>query len=614
MYEPPVGVALQLAHETLLLDINRDIDIVLDFGGTAVAWLPTPCVGNRKSVGWKSLQGTPGGTKSVAAPWTKYLLRDRNAIIHSNQAERVVQYQCCLPWGTTGQVDRRNRVSWMAALPENGYRVQTNWSALTKEDVSLSGIWGDAASIDSACVFPWINTLVKGDFASHFLWGSTKEINNRVVNPWRNTTPVKDLLHRVYWGKELYERICLREYTAPVGWDLDFILDTPLTQTDDKTHIRLRFDQMSYDLRCNQQEPSGWRDNYIRVPVATWPITPTLLVYYVMNSATLIRTSDNTEIPVLGMSVKADIDSWCWRFSATIPEAALPLVTPESGPVEVMATINGYSWLIMIESWKESVSFNSHKFDVSGRSTSAELAAPYAPAVSGVYEDTITSIQITEDQLLNTGWTIGWGDIPGWLVDGGAFSYQNWTALKVVQAVAEAAGGRIQTARNAAELEVVRRLHSLPWTWSSATPDLSISDYVTKQLTRSFVPGVAYNAVFVSGQNQGVLAKVYRQGTAGDEVARMVTDALITDVEPARERGRMVIGRSGSWSKEALTLPLTAPADLPGLLEIGMLISMSEGSQIWRGQVAGVGVSARWDIREGLKVDQVIDVERYRGT
>ena len=60
-----------------------------------------------------------------------------------------------------------------------------------------------------------------------------------------------------------------------------------------------------------------------------------------------------------------------------------------------------------------------------------------------------------------------------------------------------------------------------------------------------------------------------------------------------------------------MELPLTRTGSLPGLLEIGQLISMEERGQTWRGQVVGVKVSA--DFSSGFKVSQNIDVERYRG-
>lgn len=43
--------------------------------------------------------------------------------------------------------------------------------------------------------------------------------------------------------------------------------------------------------------------------------------------------------------------------------------------------------------------------------------------------------------------------------------------------------------------------------------------------------------MFVSGQDVGVLGQVTRAGTAGDVLAPMVVDALITEAAAARQRG-----------------------------------------------------------------------------
>jgi hypothetical protein len=91
----------------------------------------------------------------------------------------------------------------------------------------------------------------------------------------------------------------------------------------------------------------------------------------------------------------------------------------------------------------------------------------------------------------------------------------------------------------------------------------------------------------------------------------MVTDALITATEPASSRGIEIIGRSGKWSREGLEMPLTQSGTLPGLLEIGQLIEMTERGTPWRGQVVGVAVAV--DRSQGLRVSQNIDVERWYG-
>lgn len=112
------------------------------------------------------------------------------------------------------------------------------------------------------------------------------------------------------------------------------------------------FDEYSYDERCTQREPSGWRENYTyKPPKGRVPRPAELGVYIVLNNAMLCRLPDRTPIGVLSMSLSSKIDSWCWDFKAVLDTAAdLALVKSSDGtPVPVEVEINGWKWVVMID-------------------------------------------------------------------------------------------------------------------------------------------------------------------------------------------------------------------------------------------------------------------------
>jgi hypothetical protein len=566
-------------------------------------------------IGWKKASKVDGG---VRCGWISYLARDRSISFDIPQAGSRVEISKRSPWGSTEKADPTGIIcNAEQAKVANGDQLTSLWINLSGADLSAQKIsWDKSPRKDTKFVAGWINTLNVMDFSADIPWGKLERNDTKFVAGWINSLNVTDFSYRTYWGKEIYEEICYRTYEPSAGNSLSFNIDTPIEKVDDGDDIRFYFDKMTYDMRCSQEEPSGCRDQYLYVyaDTTTYPITPKYNVYIIMNSFSLIRTSDSKAVECSTINIKGDIDSWCWSFTATVPASALSLVSPVSDPVEVLATVNGYSWLLMVESWKENLSFNKSSYTISGRSTSAELAAPYAPIITGYYDEDKWNSALCEDQLDNTGWSVDWSNYDDhWTVTANALSYNSSSALKVVQSIAEAIGGRLQTDPTESVMTVVPRLHSLPWEWADATPDLAISDYVVKQLSREFLPGLSYDTVFVSGTNQGVLCKVTRDGYAGDDVAPMAVDALITETYPAQERGRMIIGRSGNWSRETLELPLTSSSELPGLLETGMLVSMTEGTESWRGQVTSVDISAGWQANRGVIVKQSVGVERYRG-
>lgn len=584
-----------------------DFDFGRDQGGEVDPWANFRAFGpGGTAIAWGRLRPVNGGCR---LPWRPGKLLRPECRVPWNGKRPLHPPEIRLPWKPTRILDREGpRLPWRGEAPVRPPAIRIPWRAiLVHHDRDARLPWGRLEAFDRLVRIPWWTAKPRVDFQVRLPWGRLVAFDRLVRIPWWGWKPPKDILYRIYWGRELYERICLRGYDIPPGDRVVIDLRTLLSRVGDGDHVDFWFESLSYDIRCSQREHSGWRDNYFYRPPGDWPRTPKEEVIIVINTAWLTRLIDGKPVEVHSMSLSADIDSWGWTFSAKVPESALELVMPLDEPVAVEADINGWKWRALVESWSESHAFARREYSIRGRSLSAYLTEPYAPAVSGSNAADANARQLAEERLEYTGWTLDWA-IEDWLVLAGALSYSGATPLKVIQQIAEAAGGRVQSHRTDQRLLVVPRLVGKPWDWPTATPVLGINDWVVRQLSREYECRVPYNAVYVSGENQGVLAKVVRAGTAGDALAPMVTDALITAEEAARARGTLVIGQSGKWSKERLEMPLTRPGVLPGLLEIGGLISMEERGRFWRGQVVGVSVTVEFG-----KVTMNVDIERYRG-
>jgi hypothetical protein len=537
---------------------------------------------------------------------------------------------------------------------ENNRAIDTGWNAPEHVRAGSEMVWGEkalfAASRESGWEEPpWIESGVLSDFVQRITfgphlsvpWGGSPVTCNDLSAPWlvppevlvhhgaafRNVEereiqvtapwlipPEVNRFHETLWGKKYYERICLRKYDPPLGDGIVFNLDHPLTLCGDGDHADFFFDPYSYDERCTQREPSGWRENPTFKPVVrVIPRPPMLGVYIVQNNAMLCRLPDRTPIEVLSISLSSKIDSWCWEFSAVFRSLSdLALVRSLDGsPVPVEAEINGWKWVIMVEDSDGARQFPKGSWNVSGRSLSAELSAPYAPVKTYTEGAERLSQQLAAAELEYTDWTFDW-EIEDWIVPAGVFSVTHQTPMETILSIVRAAGGELSTHRTDKVLRAISRYPISPWNWASATPVISLHESVIITLgwRRERRPG--YNGVYVSGSTVGgVNVFVKRTGTEGDAQAQMIVDPLITAVEAGRERGRVALSRAGRWSGERLSLPLMSGTDLPGLLACGDLIEVQEGGGTWRGQVSDVTVTA--NRQNGLKVYQNIEVERYHG-
>lgn len=322
-------------------------------------------------------------------------------------------------------------------------------------------------------------------------------------------------------------------------------------------------------------------------------IVPVRRVYFVINNVTLHRLPDGLPVPVFSLSLSLDADSWTWGFDAQLPAKAETLVAPSgaSGPVELVASINGTVFHVLAESISRERIFGDASIRVSGRGHNAVLAAPYAPVMTFSNSEARTARQLMDDVLtLNgvpLGWTVDWG-FTDWNVPARAFARQG-TWIEALTSIATAVGGYLIPHPSNQSIRVRHRYPSAPWDWHTVTPDFVLPvDAVARESLR-WVEKPAYNRVFVSGQDVGVLGQVTRAGTAGDVLAPMVVDALITEAAAARQRGIAVLADTGQQIEVSLRLPVLTET---GIIEPGAFVEYQDGSTTRLGLVRSTQVEA----------------------
>lgn len=322
-------------------------------------------------------------------------------------------------------------------------------------------------------------------------------------------------------------------------------------------------------------------------------VVPIRSVYVVLNNVTLRRVIGNIQLPALSLSLSIDVDSWTWGFNASLPGSSLVDVQPdENGPVELEASVNGILYRLLVEKISRERTFNNSTIRVSGRGKSALLADPYSPVLTFSNQTQPRTAQQLMDDVLTfngvpIGWTIDW-QIDDWLVPTGAFNV-NGTYIEGLIAVAGAAGAYLQPHPTDQTLHVLPRYILAPWDWNLITPDFVLPSAVTTQEGIDWVEKPAYNRVFVSGTSQGVLGQVTRTGTAGDLLAPMVTDALITQAAAARQRGMTVLSDTGRQAQVRLRLPVLPET---GVIVPGKYVRYEDGDDVLFGVVRATSLEA----------------------
>ena len=339
-------------------------------------------------------------------------------------------------------------------------------------------------------------------------------------------------------------------------------------------------------------------------PPAARVVIPFLRAYVTINSITLRRVSDGAQIPAFGFNMALDWQSWTWSWSTSIPVNALALVKPgiSGDPIEVEAVVNGVPYRLCVEGLDRQRQLVKGRVGIKGRGTAAILDAPYAPVLNFGNAEARTAQQLMLDALTINGVGIGWDvdfGLTDWLVPGNAWAYQG-TYISAILDIVGAAGGYVQPHDTAQTLRILPKYPVAPWDWGDVVPDFELPGIATVEGV-TWTRKAAYNRIHVSGIGAGVLGQVTRTGTAGDSVAPMVTHALITHADAARQRGLAELADTGMQADVSLKLPVLPET---GLILPGRFVRYRNESETHIGLVRNIALDwSRPVLRQTLSVE-----------
>lgn len=523
------------------------------------------------------------------------------------------------PWSDMQEVARAVSAPWAPGAAVGG-TTTARWAQSQALQRALSDLWRDAAELRLAASAPWRQGIpVHGHGGGR--WRDGAVVDTWAALPWRQgerlsrtveTLARQALFSQRYWVARSSDGVALhrrnhepwRDGQLRVSYGIPW---PPFQPPEPPGHV-------CYTPSTTLLFRDGLPTNSDLLFVcdhgpgpAPGVIVPIRSVYMVTNSVSVVRVVDGVPIPADSLRLQLDAESWAWGFSINLPANLIGLVEPTSaGPVELLATINGTAFRLLAEQVSRERMFGSVAIRVQGRSRIAELDAPYAAVMSFSNADARTAQQLMGDALtLNgvpLGWTVDW-DLDDWLVPAGIWSHQG-THVSALTAIAQSAGAYVLPHPSAKSLKVQHRYPVAPWDWAGVTPDLVLPSDVTRRESMDWLAGPAYNRVFIAPQGSGINGyQVTRDGTAGDLVAPLVVDPLMTDVAVARQRARAELGRGGRQITIGLGLPVLPET---GIVLPGTFVQYTDGADTRRGIVRSVAVESAFP-----NVWQTIGVEAH---
>ncbi len=541
----------------------------------------------------------PGVIAEAGVPWQKA------APVNT---ERCARFEAASQFDVTAVQSAKNAQQKIDRV------ARVRFGEAPRRDVAARSPWGAPKPRHAATLIRWVGMLPVANIErTRVSWGRPGVVDRQpVASPYINVLPKRDTHSAVPWRSTNPHASELA--AAPKPRDV-FLVSW-------RRHIKQKdlFSAIPWG-------PLGARDTTLRFVYPTYtgeivlpgePPSPLVQVsYYFMNLVTVVRLPDRTPIHMHNVSMSLDVDSWAWSLSGEVQGAAsLSLIAPTAaGPVDIEVSVNGFSWVFMIESYTGNRLFADDGYSVKGVSRTQLLAAPYAPLRSAVVASQINAKQLVDEQLLYTGFTMSWDSLtsdettPDWTIPAGAWAYRDQTPVQVIKAVANAAGAVLLPVRDSDALRIQPRFRISPWALAGAVPDAALAMGMVSSVGLTWSPRPLYNAVHVSGSSAGVGYLATRAGTAGDAPAPDVVDDLAVAVEVNRERARQVMSASGNQAVYTFTLPLPESGLQPGLIEPGAVLEVVEGADAWRGYVLSNTVSFQGD--GALDVSQQVSVVRF---
>lgn len=321
--------------------------------------------------------------------------------------------------------------------------------------------------------------------------------------------------------------------------------------------------------------------------------------YRMLHDISLVRLPDRTPLACSRLAFSINADNPHMQAQATLHGlAALEACKPDgSGPIILEATIDGYAMRFVLDPPQRDESFAARSISVTGRSLTWYLGAPWnLPA--DYHNDTAQAAQALAGALLPSDWSLSW-NATDWTIAPGAFSISGQTPIQALQRITQAIGAMLIPSRNAQALAVRPRYPHLPWDYASANPNLTVPTSAILSRHGGYAMPSFGNAVYVyGGAAGGVMARVLRQSTAGDELLPAIQDDLITDQDAAYARGKMALAANHQApAVRSFVLPLSADFQLA---ELGWLVKLTGDTD---GPVYGTVSAVSWEaVRTGNSV------------
>ncbi|HDS1654989.1 TPA: hypothetical protein QEL76_002949 [Stenotrophomonas maltophilia] len=505
-------------------------------------------------------------------------------------------------WNPAPRQQADCQMFWRGSMGSAAATCAVGWGSLGLAAQQARFRWHHATSFASAGAAMAWRSLARAAVASRFAWRGTSPARAAAMSAMWQHPSLAYRFARLPWGPAMGVPWGVRPAPGP-GPDPD---PDPTFPPGNRVGL---------NLGCAVIGVSGLAPLNLGIS-ACYVVRPQRRTYVVINEVSFVRLPDRVPIELARVSLSAGRSAWGWTFDIELADAdQLGLLKPTaSGPRQFELVLNGYVWTGIIESFQKQREFAGGGVRLSGRSRTALLASPYAPARVKATTEERSLAQLVAEELADTGFASRY-DTVDWLVPPGAWFYDANTPLDAISALAGASGGVVQSHPSDPALVIRASYPASPWAWRETMPDHVLQEDIVLTESLQMRSAPLYDAVVVTGElaGKGVTCKVRKAGEAGQLFAQQVSSPLINVAAAAAERGRNILCDRGEQAAVDLTVPLFPRPLKAG--EIGVILPLdlvqvlsSEGT--WHGQCESIRIEVVVD-QQAVVIEQTATLERH---
>lgn len=269
-------------------------------------------------------------------------------------------------------------------------------------------------------------------------------------------------------------------------------------------------------------------------------------VYILKNNVEILRTDTGTKIKAFNISIGASRQEFLWSGDLSLPFSEFEKINDKP---ELEININQYKFIVDIDDISIKKSFNNNIIELSILSTTNQLKDIESHKIdTDMNASAIMLYQVDRDDL-KTGFTFKNNNNLDWVIQSGLIEYDNASSLDVITKIASTTGDTVISHANKKEIIIKPKYPMSEPVYSLPSGKLFEYSTTTEQSTK-------FNAIVISGENIGITAIVRKEGTAGEKIAPMQINRLITEEATAR---RAAINAIYNTNDVASSIDIVAP-------------------------------------------------------